>query len=88
MTQLTACTPSVGTLAIEQRIADCIVGDANVIVCSELVLPVGITVGVGDGFNCIAGSTGGKGISGLAQDIAAAVIGIYLNKKSGYHLAR
>ena len=61
---------------VTYRIANGIVGDGCTIVRRQLVLPVGIAVGEAVRPDRRTDRTGGVGIGGLTQDVAAQIIGI------------
>ena len=74
MLKLAAVLPGVGPGAVGERIANSVVGDRDAVVGGELVLPVGIAVGVRHGFQRSAHSAGGVGVALLAQDVTAPVV--------------
>ena len=75
--ELTALFPDVAPGTIAGRIANRIVGDACAIEGSQLVLPVGIAIGVRVCLNRRTNRAGSEGIRSLALDVAAQVIGIF-----------
>ncbi len=58
------------------RIANGVISNRCTVVFSELVFPVAVTVGVGNRLEGGAHSAGGVGVAGLAQDVAAPVVGV------------
>ena len=75
--QLAPLSPGIGPSAITQRIANGVVGDCRTIDGRQLVLPVRIAIAVAVGFHRRANSARCIRISGLAQDVAAQIIGIH-----------
>lgn len=75
--QLAPLGPGIGPSAITQRIANGVVGDCRTIDGRQLVLPVRIAIAVAVGFHRRANSARCIRISGLAQDVAAQIIGIH-----------
>lgn len=74
--QLAPLGPGIGPSAITQRIANGVVGDCRTIDGRQLVLPVRIAIAVAVGFHRRANSARCIRISGLAQDVAAQIVGI------------
>lgn len=74
--QLTSLGPGISPGTVTYRIANGIVGDGCTIVRRQLVLPVGIAVGEAVRPDRRTDRTGGVGIGGLTQDVAAQIIGI------------
>lgn len=75
--QLTSLGPGISPGTVTYRIANGIVGDGCTIVRRQLVLPVRIAIAVAVGFHRRANSARCIRISGLAQDVAAQIIGIH-----------
>lgn len=75
--QLTSLGPGISPGTVTYRIANGIVGDGCTIVRRQLVLPLRIAIAVAVGFHRRANSARCIRISGLAQDVAAQIIGIH-----------
>lgn len=75
--QLTSLGPGISPGTVTYRIANGIVGDGCTIVRSQLVLPVGVTIGEAVRPDRSTDRTDGVGIGSLAQNVAAQIIGIH-----------
>ena len=73
--ELAAVLPGVGPGAVAGRIANIVVRNRRAVVANQLVLP-GTVIGISHSFQRSAHGAGGVGVTGLAQDIAAPVVGV------------
>ncbi len=75
--QLTSLGPGIGPSAITQRVTNSVIGNGGTVERRQLVLPVRIAIGVAVGFHRRANGARCIRISGLAQDVAAQIVGIH-----------
>ena len=68
--------PGIGPAVVAQGIANGVVGNGLSVKGGQLVLPVGIAVGVGRDLASGEAVGGGVGIASLAEDIAPLVVGV------------
>ena len=73
--QLSAIPAHAHAVAIGERIADFVAGDALTVIPCQQVFPLAV-IGIGDGVCGFAQFAGGIGVNGAAGQVASAVIGI------------
>ena len=75
--ELAACIPGIRPRSVIQRISNGVVGNGFAVVAGQLVLPVGITIDIGNGLLRTAQRAGGVGILHFGGDVAATVVVVY-----------
>ena len=73
--QLSAIPAHAHAVAIGERVADFVAGDALTVIPCQQVFPLAV-IGIGDGVCGFAQFAGGIGVNGAAGQVASAVIGI------------
>ena len=74
--KLSADCPFIRPASIVQRVTDCVISNGSAIVCGQLILPVGIAVGIRNGFQRCADRAGSIRILRLAENISATIIAV------------
>ena len=75
-TRLTTGSPGIVPGAVILGIANCIIGNGRTVERSQLVLPVGVTLGKGVSLHSSTNSASSKGIRSLTLDVTTLIIGI------------
>ena len=68
--------PGIGPAVIDQRIAYGVIGDGLSVVGGELVLPVRISIGIGDSGKDSTQDTSRIGVFFFLQDVPACIVGV------------
>ena len=81
--ELASVLPGVGPGAVAQRIANVVVSNRCTVILGKLVLPVAVSISIGNRLLDRAHRAGGVSVTLLGQDVAAPVVSIHPGSARG-----